>query len=87
MPFVAGAEQALRTIEASLPRQRAAELQHLMQRILVGDPAGIPPVDLGTIDTALVAVVERAFTDQHLLRFDYRDAKGVGRAGGSRPTL
>ena len=76
MPFVAGAEEALRKIEASLPRQRAAELQQLMKRILVGDPADIPAADLGTIDTSLVAEFERAFTDQHLLRFDYRDARG-----------
>jgi len=76
MPFVAGAEEALRKIEASLPRQRATELQQLMQRILVGDPADIPAADLGTIDTSLVAEFERAFTDQHLLRFDYRDAGG-----------
>ncbi len=76
MPFVASAEQAVRKIGVSLPRQRVAELQRLMQRILVGDPAGIPPGDLGTIDPALVAVFERAFTDQHLLQFDYRDARG-----------
>ena len=76
MPFVAGAEQALAKIEASLPRQRAAELQHLMQRILVGDPAQLAPADLGVIDTSLVAAVERAFTDQRLLRFEYRDARG-----------
>lgn len=76
MPFVAGAEQALAKIEASLPRQRTAELQQLMQRILVGDPAQLDPADLGVIDTSLVAVFERAFTDQRLLRFDYRDARG-----------
>ena len=85
MPFVAGAEHALRKIEAALPRQRAAELQRLMQRILVGDPTDIPPGDIGTIDPALVAVFERAFTDQHLLQFDYRDASGKRTTRSAEP--
>ncbi len=76
MPFAAGAERALAKIEASLPSQRTADLQRFMQRVFVGDPAAVTPIDLGPIDDALVAAFERAFTEQRLLRFDYTNANG-----------
>lgn len=76
MPFAAGAEGALRKIEAALPSRRAAELQTFMERILIGDQSPISANDLGTIDGDLVATFERAFTERRRLRFEYTDAHG-----------
>ncbi len=85
MPFAAGAEGALRKIEAALPSRRAAELQTFMERILIGDQSPIPATDLGAIDGDLVATVERAFTDRLRLRFEYTDAKGRASARAVEP--
>ncbi len=73
VPFVAGAELALAKIEASLPRKRAEEVQHLLGRIMIGDPAPSPG-EIARIDSTLVACFEKAFSSSRTLAFVYTDA-------------
>jgi predicted DNA-binding transcriptional regulator YafY len=77
MPFASGASAALAKIEASLPRQRAGEVQALMMRILVGPPAR-EKRGVGRPSPLLARLFELAFRDQRLLAFEYRDREGVG---------
>jgi predicted DNA-binding transcriptional regulator YafY len=76
IPFAGGAENALAKIEAALPRQRTAELQAFMQRVLVGDPSSGPTGEISSVDSCLVTTFEEAFTTNRLLGFDYTDARG-----------
>jgi predicted DNA-binding transcriptional regulator YafY len=76
IPFADGADRALAKIEAALPRHRVAELQRLMQRVLIGDT--VPDVRIAPtrIDPTLVVVFEDAFTSGRLLTFSYTDREG-----------
>ena len=76
IPFADGAERALSTIEAALPKQRVGELQRFMQRVLIGDSAVDLPGAVPGIDPNLVATFERAFTSSQLLAFSYVDREG-----------
>lgn len=76
IPFATGAERALAKIEAALPTQRVDELQRFMQRILIGDPIGEAPVDATSVDPALVASFEEAFTASRVFAFGYVDGMG-----------
>jgi predicted DNA-binding transcriptional regulator YafY len=76
IPFASGAENALAKIEAALPRQRTAELQAFMQRILVGHPSAGSTGDISPVDPGLVTKFEEAFRTNRLLGFDYTDARG-----------
>lgn len=75
MPFASGASSALAKIEASLPRQRAEQMQSLMMRILIGPPARERVV--GRAPSPLLArLFESAFRDERMLSFEYRDREG-----------
>lgn len=76
IPFADGAERALAKIEAALPERRVAELQRFMQRVLIGDSAPDAGGSFTTIDKALVATFEKAFTTSQLLAFSYVDRVG-----------
>jgi predicted DNA-binding transcriptional regulator YafY len=77
MPFASGANDALAKIEASLPRQRARQVQDLMMRILIGPPASSSARQQGKVSPLLARVFELAFSDQRLLGFEYRDQAGA----------
>lgn len=74
MPFAAGAADALAKIEASLPRDRAAKVQNLMMRILIGPPTRTAPERRPS--PLLARLFEVAFSEERLLSFDYQDAGG-----------
>lgn len=76
MPFATGAESALSKIEASLPYERARQLQALMMRIMIGDPARGRTQREGRISPLLARLFETAFNEQRLLSFGYRDRVG-----------
>ncbi|MEM9203975.1 MAG: WYL domain-containing protein [Actinomycetota bacterium] len=76
MPFAAGATAALAKIEASLPRQRAEQVQALMMRILIGPPARERARDRSP-SPLLARLFELAFREGRLLSFEYRDRAGT----------
>ncbi len=73
MPFASGAQAALAKIEASLPYERARQLQALMMRIMIGNPSKAS-VSLETrVSPLLARLFETAFSEQRLLAFSYSD--------------
>ncbi len=78
LPFGALADAGLAKIERSLPSDRVRDLRRLLACLHVGRLSPQQDLsDLGQIDPALLPTFETAFLDRRLLRFDYRDAKGV----------
>ena len=75
MPFASGAQSAMTKIEASLPYERARQLQALMMRIMIGKPS---PVDGGggKVSPLLARLFETAFSEERLLAFSYTDRTG-----------
>ncbi len=76
MPFASGASDALAKIEASLPYERARQLQALMMRIMIGNPASASVRQEGKVSPLLARLFETAFSDERLLAFSYRDSNG-----------
>jgi predicted DNA-binding transcriptional regulator YafY len=76
MPFATGARSALAKIEASLPSERARNVQDLMMRILIGTPSPASIRHGTTISPLLARLFETAFSEQRLLAFAYRDRDG-----------
>ncbi len=76
MPFSSGAKSALAKIEASLPYERARQLQALMTRILVGNPLKSPVSRERSISPLLARLFETAFNEERLLAFSYLDRVG-----------
>ena len=74
LPWGRAARSALDKAFASLPAQRARGLRHLVQRVLIGQPASTRIRDeLGAAPTALIDAFERAFAGSLCLSFDYTD--------------
>ncbi len=76
MPFASGAKSALAKIEASLPYERARQLQALMMRILVGNPLKAPVSRERSVSPLLARLFETAFSEERLLAFSYLDRVG-----------
>ncbi len=72
MPFSTGAA-ALAKIEASLPHERARQLQSLMMRIMIGNPSRAAVGGNQRVSPLLARVFEMAFSEERLLAFGYRD--------------
>lgn len=77
MPFASGGKAALAKIEASLPYERARQLQELMMRIMIGNPAPAAGRRQGKVSPLLARLFETAFSEQRLLSFSYRDQAGA----------
>jgi predicted DNA-binding transcriptional regulator YafY len=73
MPFATRADTALSKIEAALPAERVGQLRRLMERILIGDPLHDVSLSVGRVDPDLLQRFERAFSQNRVLCFDYRD--------------
>lgn len=76
MPFASGSQAALAKIEASLPYERARQLQALMMRIMIGNPSPASVRSGGRISPLLARLFETAFSEERLLAFSYRDRAG-----------
>ncbi len=76
MPFASGAQAALTKIEASLPYERARQLQELMMRIMIGNPSPASIRRDAQVSPLLARLFETAFTEERLLAFEYRDRDG-----------
>lgn len=77
MPFASGTEAALAKIEASLPHQRARQVQALMMRIMIGRPSAASVRQTSTVSPLLARLFELAFSEERLLAFEYRDRHGA----------
>lgn len=76
MPFASGAQAALAKIEASLPYERARQLQALMMRIMIGNPSPASVRREGRVSPLLARLFETAFSEERLLAFSYSDRRG-----------
>ncbi len=76
-PWSEAAKRGLNKVLASLPRDRARTLRALVKRVVVGRPAS-PRIyaELGPIAPDLLTQVERCFTKNRCLAFDYVDRHG-----------
>lgn len=78
LPFSALADTGLAKIEKNLPAEKVRDLRRLLDCLYVGDLSPEQDIsDLGSIDPDLLPAFEVAFLERRLLRFRYRDAKGV----------
>lgn len=76
IPFASGAQAALTKIQASLPYERASQLQTLMMRIMIGNPSPASSRLAGKVSPLLARLFETAFSEHRLLGFAYRDSQG-----------
>jgi predicted DNA-binding transcriptional regulator YafY len=77
LPWGGAAARALRKLLASLPGPRARALRALTHRVVVGRPASPRTyADLGRMPPELLPALERAFTEDRCLAFDYVDRHG-----------
>lgn len=76
MPFASEGQAALAKIEASLPFERARQLQAVMMRIMIGKPSPPSVRQQGTVSPLLARLFETAFTEERLMGFSYRDRRG-----------
>ncbi|CAM2070807.1 WYL domain-containing protein [Sulfidibacter corallicola] len=78
LPFSGLADAGLAKIEKALPSDKIRDLRRFLDCLYVGKLS--PQVDIsdmGTMEPALLPAFEAAFLQRHLLRFQYRDAKGA----------
>lgn len=77
-PFASLADAGLAKIERALSPGKIADLRQLLDCLHIGKLSSQQDLsDLGSVDPDLLPAFEAAFLDRQLLRFDYRDAKGV----------
>lgn len=76
MPFASGAGSALAKIQASLPHQRASQVQALMMRIMIGEASPTSVRHTSDVSPLLARLFEVAFREERLLSFRYRDRSG-----------
>lgn len=78
LPFSALADAGLAKIEKALPKDKLKDLQRFLACLHVGTLSPHQDLsDMGQMDPALLHAFEAAFLGRHMLRFDYRDAKGA----------
>lgn len=86
LPFAELADAGLAKIEKALPRDKVRDLRRFLDCLHVGTLSPQQDLsDLGRMDPALLPAFERAFLERLLLRFDYRDAKGMRSAREVEP--
>ncbi|GAB5448517.1 helix-turn-helix transcriptional regulator [Gymnodinialimonas sp.] len=77
LPFAELADAGLAKIERALPSDKVRDLRAFLDCLHIGQLSPLQDLsDLGTMDAELLPAFEAAFLGRHLLRFDYRDAKG-----------
>ena len=77
LPFSDLADAGLAKIEKALPADKVVDLRAILATLHIGQLSPQQDLsDLGTMDAALLTAFEAAFLGRHLLRFNYRDAKG-----------
>lgn len=77
LPFFDLADAGLAKIEKALPSGKVKELRVFLDRLYFGQLSPLQDLsDMRTMAPDLLPVFQRAFLDHHLIRFDYRDAKG-----------
>lgn len=78
LPFAGLADAGLAKIERSLPADKVRDLRRILDCLWIGPLAA--EVDLsgmGDMDPDLLPAFETAFLERWLLKFRYRDAKGI----------
>jgi predicted DNA-binding transcriptional regulator YafY len=77
LPFAGLADAGLAKIERALPADKLRDLRRFLECLHIGKLSPLQDLsDLGRMDPELLPVFEAGFLQRHLLRFDYRDAKG-----------
>jgi len=78
LPFSGLADTGLAKIEKSLPSDKVRDLRRFLECLHIGQLSPKQDLsDLGQIDAGLLPAFETAFLGRSLIRFVYRDAKGV----------
>lgn len=78
LPFSGLADTGLAKIEKSLPSDKVRDLRRFLECLHIGQLSPKQDLsDLGQIDADLLPAFENAFLGRSLIRFVYRDAKGV----------
>ncbi len=74
------ARSALNKLLATLPNERRRSLRRMLNRVVVGQPAGAAVRDsLGDTQSELSRLVERAFSEGRCLSFSYTNRQGEQR--------
>lgn len=77
LPFSDLADAGLAKIEKALPPDKVKDLRTFLECLHIGQVSPLQDLsDMGRMDSDLLPTFERAFLGRHLIRFDYRDAKG-----------
>lgn len=77
LPFSELADAGLAKIEKALPRDKVRDLLAFLDCLHIGQLSPLQDLsDMGEMDPELLPAFEAAFLGRHLIRFDYRDAKG-----------
>lgn len=77
LPFSDLADAGLAKIERALPPDKIKDLRRFLDCLHVGPLSPLQDLsDMGRMDRDLLPAFEAAFLGGHLIRFDYRDAKG-----------
>jgi predicted DNA-binding transcriptional regulator YafY len=77
VPYALAADHAVDRLIATLPRERAVELRHLMRHVIVGASAPWQvSASVESVEEGFMGKFERAFTSHRVLSFDYTDRLG-----------
>ena len=78
LPFSGLADAGLAKIERALPPDKLRDLRRILTCLFVGQLSPLVDIaDMGAMDPLLLPTFEAAFLGQRLLRFQYRDSKGI----------
>ncbi|MBT0958221.1 WYL domain-containing protein [Alphaproteobacteria bacterium KMM 3653] len=77
LPFAELADAGLAKIEKALPPDKVKDLRAFLECLHIGQLSPLQDLsDTGKMDPDLLSAFEAAFLNRHMIRFDYRDAKG-----------
>lgn len=77
LPFSELADAGLAKIEKALPADKVRDLRAFLDCLHIGQLSPLQDLsEMGKMDPELLPAFEAAFLGRHLIRFDYRDAKG-----------
>ncbi len=77
LPFSELADAGLAKIERALPSDKVRDLRAFLDCLHIGQLSPLQDLtDMGTMDPDLLPAFETAFLSRHMIRFEYRDAKG-----------